>query len=163
MRVNLIVVRYEMKNTVGQLRWLLVAVIAVDVTLTLIGQPSSYWHNPSTGVEGNPFFAWFLVRGPLFFVSTAVFYAAVAFLLSSLLPYRLALIVCLSFVFGHYCGASSWLLFRFNAGMAGPIIYGILISTAAVFLGLRTKQAERLDALDGSAPRGHSEPSVGRV
>lgn len=124
-------------KTQGPVRWLVVPVIAVDTVCTLVGQPASYWNSPLSGEEGNPFFEWFLLRGYSFFLITSAIYVLIAFLLSSYLPQKLARVVMLSYIFGHYFGASTWLTYRFNMGMSGPIIYGILIAMAFTLLDSR--------------------------
>lgn len=129
------------RNDLGPVRWVVIPVIAIDTLMTLLGQPASYWHTPATGQEGNPFFAWFLVRGLPFFLVTSAGYIAGAFALASLLPRRLALIALLGFILGHYLGASTWMLWHFQWGMSVPILYGIAIATALTTLGLDTRRA----------------------
>jgi len=59
----------------------------------------------------------------------------VVFYLVSVLPRRLASIALFSVIFGHYFGASSWLMFNFHLGIFAPIVYGILLSICLVALG----------------------------
>jgi hypothetical protein len=120
--------------TQGPVRWLVIPVIAVDTACTLLGQPASYWKQPFSCNEGNPFFEWFLQRGCSFFLITSAFYILLAFLLSSYLPQKLAKVVLLSYILGHFFGASTWLCDYFKFGMSGPILYGILIAIAFTLL-----------------------------
>ena len=50
-------------------------VIAFDFGITLLGQPSSYWHDARTANEGNPVFAWFMVRGVTLYLAFIVIYS----------------------------------------------------------------------------------------
>ncbi len=128
----------KVRNSLGHLRWAAVPVIAFDTMVTMFGQPKSYWNAPWTGREGNPFFAWFLVRGGTFFLILSACYISGAVLLVSVLPRRFALVVLMSFIFGHYYGAVTW--FRhFGFGISAAIVYGVLISLLLVVLGLSTR------------------------
>ena len=122
------------RNGIGAARWVVVPVIAIDIVCTLLGQPSSYWRHPALGTEANPFFAWFLYRGVFIFWS--ICYIAGVVLLTWILPRRLAAVALLSFILGHFFGASTWMLFRFGLGIAAPVIYGIAIASLLVSLGL---------------------------
>jgi len=124
------------RNGIGAARWVVVPVIAIDIVCTLLGQPSSYWRHPASGIEANPFFAWFLCRGQGFFISWSICYIAGVVLATWILPRRLATVALLSFILGHFFGASTWLLFRFGLGIAAPVIYGIAIASLLVSLGL---------------------------
>lgn len=124
---------------VTRLRWITVILIAVDVALTLAGQPSGFWNGTGTIKEANPVFAWFLAKGLFPFLAVMTGYAAVLFWLVSVLPRRTGLVVLLSFVFGHYFGASSWLMYHFKLGVLAPILYGILLSVCLVALGKEKK------------------------
>jgi hypothetical protein len=77
-----------MKN---RLTWLLVAVIAFDFGITLLGQPSSYWHDSHTANEGNPVFAWFMIRGIVSYAAFILAYIISAAVLVRVLPGRLGL------------------------------------------------------------------------
>ena len=125
------------RNDIGGARWVVVPVIAIDLVCTLVGQPSSYWKSPTSGIEANPFFAWFLYRGQGFFIFWSVCYIAVVVLLTWILPRRLATVALLSFILGHFFGASTWMLFRFGLGISAPVIYGIAIASVLVSLGLK--------------------------
>lgn len=115
-------------NGWGRLRWLLVPIIGADTTVTLLGQPASYWSKPLTGEEGNDLFAWFLVRGPGFFLVTSAGYILFAVLVVTFLPRRLALAGFLAYTLGHYFGACTWIHYHFNCGMWLVVTYAIGLS-----------------------------------
>lgn len=57
----------------------------------------------------------FIVRGLTFFLAASVGYIAGVFGLISILPRRVALVVLLAFVLGHYLGACTWMMWRFRS------------------------------------------------
>ena len=104
--------------------------IAFDFGITLLGQPSSYWHDPHTANEGNPVFAWFMVRGFIFYFAFIVTYIASVVSLVRMLPKQTAIITGLIFLLSHYFAGSTWLDFHFKLNMFGPIIYAAVLSMA---------------------------------
>ena len=115
-----------MKN---KLLWLLLAVVAFDFAITLCSQPSSYWRDPSTADEGNPVFAWFMVRGIVCYALFIIAYLLGVFFLIRILPRQFAIITGLVFLLSHYFAASTWLNFHYHLGMIGPIIYAVILSS----------------------------------
>ena len=118
-----------MKN---RLLWLLLAAIAFDFGVTLIGQPSSYWSNPHTAREANSLFAWFMVRGIAWYLALFVGYLVSVTALLKLLPRQSAIVTGLVFLLSHYFAACTWLTLRFDLGMTGPVIYATVLSIALV-------------------------------
>jgi hypothetical protein len=114
----------------NRLTWILVFVIAFDFGITLLGQPSTYWHDPHTANEGNPVFAWFMVRGLAPYLAFIVIYMASVVLLVRRLPGQAAIITGLIFLFSHYFAGCTWLDFHFRLNMFGPIIYAAVLSMA---------------------------------
>ena len=112
--------------------WLLAAVIAFDFAITLLGQPSSYWHDPHTAREGNPLFAWFMVRGLMWYFACIVGYVAAVVYFVKSLPSRAGFVTGLAFLLAHYFAGCTWLLLRFDLGMTGPAVYAIALSIALV-------------------------------
>ena len=131
-------------QTVKRLRWLMLAVILFDNLNTLFGQSSGYWQHPETVQEGNRLTHIFISRGWVPFCLYEVVYMAVAFFLASLPLRRVALVVSMSFILGHYYGASTWLAHRWQLGTTGTVIYGILL--AVVFVGLAFPSQRRGEA-----------------
>jgi hypothetical protein len=119
--------QHYLKN---RLTWILVFVIAFDFGITLLGQPSSYWHDPHTANEGNPVFAWFMVRGLASYLGFIVIYIASVVLLVRRLPGQSATITGLIFLLSHYFAGCTWLDFHFKLNMFGPIVYAAVLSMA---------------------------------
>src|ERR1700722_20158636 len=94
---------------VKRLRWVMVGAIVFDDINTLLGQPSNYWQHPEIADEGNHLTHYFISRGYMCFYLYELVYIAVAFLLASILPRQLALIVAFSFILRQYFRASTWL------------------------------------------------------
>jgi hypothetical protein len=115
-----------------KLTWLLVATIGFDFAVTILGQPPSYWHDPRTANEGNPVFAWFMVRGALCYAAFIGAYILGVLVLVRKLPRQAAVTTGLVFLLSHYFAASTWLMFHFNFGMGGPILYAVVLSTALI-------------------------------
>ncbi len=129
---------------ITRLRWLLVILIAVDVALTLAGQPSGFWGGSGTIKEANPLFAWFLAKGLVPFLVFMAAYSGALFWVVVVLPRRAGLVVLLSFVFGHYFGASSWLMYHLKLGILAPVLYGILLAVTLVVLGKEKKEPDKM-------------------
>jgi hypothetical protein len=117
-----------------KLTWLLLAVICFDFGVTILGQPSSYWHDPRTANEGNPVFAWFMVRGAPCYAAFIVAYVSGVLVLVRNLPRQIAVTTGLVFLLSHYFAASTWLTFHFNLGMGGPIVYAVILSMLLMFV-----------------------------
>ena len=111
-----------------RLRWVMLAVILFDNLNTLFGQPAVYWLHPETVQEGNRLTHIFISRGWAWFVGYELVYMAVAYLLACIPSRRVAVTIMLSFIFGHYYGASTWLAHRWHFGTQGTVIYAIVLS-----------------------------------
>ena len=127
---------------IKRLRWAMIAVMLFSIFNTLAGQPSGFWEHPETAIRGdglaihnatNHTFEFFLSHGWQVYLCACAVYVAVAFLIVSILPRTAALIAFFSFIFGHYFGASNWLVVRWHLGMAGPPIYGIVLGAIVAF------------------------------
>ena len=112
----------------------MLAVIAFDFGITMFGQPSSYWHNPHTADEGNPFFRWFMSQGAYCYLAFILAYIVGVFALVTLLPRQTAIITGLVFLLSHYFAGSTWLSFHFHLGMAGPILYAVVLSITLILI-----------------------------
>jgi len=121
-------------------RWVMMAMILADITLTLVGQPREYWTDPSKVHEGNELFHFIMSKGAAVSILVDVFYLLGAFLFVSKLPVRLGTALMLSLMFGHYFGASSWLYMRFHLGAAGVISYGVLIAVVLTWVGMPSQR-----------------------
>lgn len=134
--------RFTTDKSIRRLRWLMLVVMFFDLINTILGQPPAYWRNPRTAEENNYLFYLVLSRGLLIYLAAALVYSATICCLVSILPKRLALAIILSFIFGHYNGACSWLQWHWETGMLGPIIYGIILSLAIVLLAFPSSPKE---------------------
>ena len=124
-------------KAIKRLRWVMVGAMLFDKMNTLLGQPSSYWQHPTTADEGDAFFHFFLSRGLPVYLLFSLVYVVALFLLVSVLPRKLSLIVAFTFILCHFLGASTWLAYRWHLGIAGPIIYGIILSVLIVLSAFR--------------------------
>lgn len=112
-----------------RLRWTMVGVIVVDAANTLLGQPRTYWSDPSTAIEHSAFVGFFAHLGYLPFMLYWLVYTGAAFLLVSRLPKRFAPIGIFTFILPHYFGASSWWVYQWDYGQQGATIYGFVLAT----------------------------------
>jgi len=110
------------------------AALLVDMSCTLLGQPSSYWSNPNTAYEGNVVSRFFLVHGWGAFAAYDAFYALGLFLLATKLPRGIGLAVGFFFAIVGFVGASNWLFFVWREGMAAVLAYACLFSVVLVAL-----------------------------
>jgi len=124
----------DTSTAIRRLRWVMLATIALDFTITLLGQPDSYWLHPETVNEANQLFRGFMVRGWTAYLLFDLFYLLGTFVLVSMLPRMTALISIFAFIFGHVLGLSTWLFYRWRLGMEAPVAYGIVVSIAIVWL-----------------------------
>ncbi len=111
-----------------RLRWVMLGVILFNLVLSICGQPASYWHHPETADEGNRLFHFFMVLGPAAWLAFEVVYVAVAFAVASLACGTGALIGIFAYIFGHYFGACTGLVFHWHLGAASFVIYGIVLA-----------------------------------
>ncbi|HXT10649.1 MAG TPA: hypothetical protein VN873_03735 [Candidatus Angelobacter sp.] len=119
-----------------RLRWVMLVAMFIDLVLTLISQPATYWRHPETADFGYHTFHFFLNQGWLFYLIVNLFYFAGAFLLISLLPKKMALVGTFTIILGHYLGASAWLDYIWHLNMAGPFLCSVLLGFA-IFSALK--------------------------
>jgi hypothetical protein len=151
---SMYLVRFTDDRMVKRLRWIMLGVMLFSVINTLIGQPKSFWYDPESAIRGdglsihnstNPTFEFFLGHGWQSYLPASLGYLTAAFLIVSLLPRRAALVTAYSFILGHYFGGSNWLAIRWHLGVAGPTVYGILLS--AIMALFAFSEAEVTDAI----------------
>lgn len=126
------------------LRWVMAAVIAVDTTVTIIGQPGGFWKGTGEANEGNDLIRIFVEMGPLKFLVSSFLYIMAAFLLVSYLPRRLALAILFAYMLGHYFGASTWLVYSFRFGMTGAVTYAAILAMLISWLGFPGKSDHKM-------------------
>lgn len=115
-----------------RLWWVMLAVIAFDFAITLLGQPSSYWSDPHTAREANHLFAWFMTRGIFCYLAFVLTYVGLVGILVRSLPGQSGLITGFVFLLSHYFAGCTWLTLRFGLGMFGPALYALLLSIAII-------------------------------
>ena len=130
------------RRLVRQWRWLMVAALFVDFAFTLWGQPASYWHDPSTMLEGNSVTRLFLGRSWLHLLGMNIAYAAGEFALVTFLPLPVAFVCVFGFTFGSFSGATNWLFYVWRLGWPAVIGYGVVLSILMVMPALRDRRAE---------------------
>jgi hypothetical protein len=141
-------------------QWLLLApnvLFALDIALTVIGQPSGVWDGSGTSPnEVNPVAAILLSVHPLVFVTAAVGYAVAFSIAILVLPRWLAVYCFLGLTLAHAYGASSWvsgaLQLRGLPAVDQSALYAIVATLSLLgYLRAREKpqpdpQADRKDA-----------------
>jgi hypothetical protein len=128
-------------------RWLLLApnvLFALDIALTVIGQPSGVWDESGTWPdEANPVAAILLSVHPFVFVAAAVGYAIAFSIAILVLPRWLAIYCFLGLTLAHAYGASSWiaggLQLRGLPAMDQSALYAI-VATLSLFGYLRAQE-----------------------
>jgi hypothetical protein len=111
----------------------------VDFTVTLLGQPASYWQNPATMHEANSLTRIFLGRGWMYYLALDVMLAAGQFALVTVLPLPIAFVSVFAFVFGNFVGASNWFFYEWRLGWIAPVAYGSILGTLMVLLAFRDR------------------------
>ena len=125
------------------MRWLMLAVILLDIVLTAIGQPPAYWQHPQSADEGNHLFHAVMLQGPAAWICFEIVYLAVAFLLASFTGGPCALFAVFSYILGHYYGACTWLTNHWHLGTASAVLYAMVIAAAMVALAFPSAPADR--------------------
>jgi hypothetical protein len=142
-----------------------VAVLAIDVALTLGGQSSAYWSgNYAEAVEGNPLALPFLACGPQVFIALATAWGLLVVLVLAWWRHWASDCLALFFTFGHAIGGSSWLV-RF--GPWGWVAATVYLAATAEFTrwswrraGRKSISAERTVAPAGAGLGASSEFKV---
>jgi hypothetical protein len=130
--------KFTKDETVKRLRWVMVFTIVFDLFLTLLGQPSSYWHHPETLREGNSYTHHYLAQGPKVYIVYSLVLILVFVSLVSILPRKLALVIIFYKIFVHYFGACTWLDYHWQFGDSACCIYGIVLGLIIVQLVFST-------------------------
>ncbi len=91
-----------------------VVLTIADATVTLIGQPKSYWDDYATVAELAPAFAYLLKVHPMMFVLGVLVWIVIYLALIRYSRAYISIIISISFIIGHFLGALTWLLYRFR-------------------------------------------------
>jgi len=86
---------------IRRLRWLMVAVFLVGISVQLAGQPEAFWKDPRAVVEGKPSVRFVLSHGVMPYVLCCAAYIGGAFWLASRLPGRAAQVFVVGMTLVH--------------------------------------------------------------
>jgi hypothetical protein len=106
--------KFTTDKIVRRLRWTTLLVMLLDAVITVIGQPASFWHDPSTTTEGNPIVRFFLARGIIPYVVVGSLYVAGTLVIASITPKRIGLTILFFTILGHSFGFTTWLRYHFH-------------------------------------------------
>ena len=115
------------RQVVYRFRWIMTGTMLLDIIVTLISQPDSYWGDRASAFESNSLFHFFLVQALPWSLILPLLYMMVSFAIVSVLPPKAALITVFSFIICHYFRVSCWLDYRWQFGMSAPLAYGLLL------------------------------------
>jgi hypothetical protein len=129
--------------------------MVAGVALTLAGQPAVFWSHPDSAIRGdglgihdptNHTFEFLLGFGWPAYLACSAVYTAASFLLVSVLPRRIALVLLFTVTLGHIYAGTNWLAIRWHGGMLASPIYtlGVGIPLAAI-LGQVGRQGPELN------------------
>jgi hypothetical protein len=125
---------------------------ALDILLTSLGQPASYWSGErGTLIEANPVAASLLAVHPALFLGGALCYAIIFTAGLYLLPRPIAWWLSIALILAHAGGARSW-LWHFTAHYTfweGILNGSMAVLVAACFL----KAARRAHETESAAAR----------
>lgn len=138
----------EAGHTVKASRWIMLLAMTADATVTLMGQPTGYWHNPALVYEGNAISKFFMQQGWYAYLLEQAVIGLALYRLTSLLSDRWALAISFGFTFMGFIGSSNWLFYNWRLGWPVLAAWGCLLSIGIVFSIFRGN-AKRLPAQDG--------------
>jgi hypothetical protein len=109
-----IIPRFNTDIVIRRLCWVAALVMLLDAACTLAGQPTQYWHDPSTADELDPVVRFFMVQGVALYISWVLLRIFFVVVVSSITPRRIGLVILFYFLLEHFCGITSWTLFTFR-------------------------------------------------
>ena len=145
-------ITFTTDRIVRRLRWVVVCVTLSDKFVTILGQSHAYWLHPQRANEGNHLVRYFLSRGLPAYLLYSLAELSITFLLISILPRRLALVLIFTAIFGHFFGACTWLAYYWHFGACSPIIYGIILGVVLVPLVFSAPEKPSLEKLSSNDP-----------
>jgi hypothetical protein len=125
---------------IKRLCWIMIFAMLTDAVVTLCGQPRGYWHSPALVDEGNPASKFFLMQGWFAYVFEQAIICMAIFYLVSILSKRWGLFTAICFTLAGFTGASNWFFYRWIWGMEGPVIFGVMLSTAMVLFTVHSAE-----------------------
>ncbi|HXA45659.1 MAG TPA: hypothetical protein VNZ25_09145 [Candidatus Angelobacter sp.] len=136
--------KFTADRTVKRLRWVMVGTTLFDQFNTLLGQAANYWQHPNTADEINQSWHYSLSHGLPFYLLDSFVIIVALFLIASLIPKKIALIVMFTAILNHFFGASFWLCYHWNFGVGGPLIYSFILSVVLVLWVFSTNPEKHL-------------------
>ncbi|HZY87263.1 MAG TPA: hypothetical protein VFE78_20680 [Gemmataceae bacterium] len=119
------------------------ALIALDVSMTLCGQPPEYWQGQyHAALELNPPARWALHQHPLLFAAGGLLWLATVSALILFLPRAAARATALAVVCGHTVGATSWLV---HGRVSGWVPALLLLALAYALLGWTWRREQSVE------------------
>jgi hypothetical protein len=115
----------------------------VDFALTLIGQPPSYWHDPSNVNEGADLVRFFLERGPSSYLFAGTLGIVGSLCLASLLPPKLSLPWLLYLLLNFSWGGTTWMTYEFQYSLR--VVDGYVIAIAVLTAWALGKEKQAVD------------------
>jgi len=106
--------KFTTDKIVRRLRWTTLLVMLLDAVITVIGQPASFWHDPSTTTEANSIVRFFLARGIIPYLLVGSLYIAGTLFIASITPKRIGLTILFFTILGHSFGFTTWLRYHFH-------------------------------------------------
>ena len=146
----------ETDRGIKNLRWVMLAAMALDTTVTLLGQPAGYFHHPERVHEGNSFSYFLLSHGWYAYLSAHLVLFAGLFRLVPVLSRFWGMLVVFYFGLTGFIGGSNWFFFEWRMGMQTPVLYGIILSVSIVSLAF-----SHGPATDGSPDPGRQPQEPG--
>lgn len=140
---------------VDRLRWVMLCVMLAGIALTLAGQHPEFWGHPDSAMRGdglgihdptNRSFEFLLGYGWAAYLACSAAYVAATFLLVSVLPRRIALVLLFTVMLGHVYGGTNWLAVRWHGGMLASPAYTLGVGIPlAVIVGHVGRQGPELN------------------
>lgn len=127
---------------------------AIDGIFTLIGQPSSYWHNPAMVHEANPASKFFLEEGWWAYAAYLMVEIAVPWFLALRVTPATGWTIAFGVALGGLFGGSNWLFYEWRLGLQAPVVYAMLMSIVIVWLLLKDNQHDTSGELSANHSRG---------
>ncbi len=124
---------------VRRLLWIVLIQLGIGAALTLAAQPPNFWTNPQTAIRfdglpihsaTNPMFDFLLGRGWLAYLVCVALFGAAVWLMTMVLPEKLAMAAEFTVVLGLCYSGSTWLAVRWHMGIGGSNLYVIALAIA---------------------------------
>ena len=109
--------QFTTDKVIRRLRWITLLVMLADAVITLLGQPSSFWHNPKVANEAEPIVRFFLVQGVFAYAFVGSLYVIGSLVLASITPRKIGMTILFFLLLEHFWGVTSWLVYRMHCNI----------------------------------------------